>query len=124
MEEDVYDKLDDMRQGTHEALGTYTARFKDCVTTFGAIGLESPVESEMLRKYRKSLDKSRYSKLLEELNLDVACTCVPFCTPKAMCIEPKAISVVILVLGSISSYCSCYCTGKVRDIKTCRFCQF
>ena len=71
MEEDVYDKLDDMRQGTHEALGAYTARFKDCVTTFSAIGLQSPDESELLRKYRKSLDKSRYSKLLEELKLDV-----------------------------------------------------
>jgi len=71
MKEDVYDKLDDMRQGTHEALGAYTARFKDCVTTFSAIGLQSPDESELLRKYRKSLDKSRYSKLLEELKLDV-----------------------------------------------------
>jgi hypothetical protein len=71
MEEDVYDKLDDIRQGTHEALGAYTARFKDCVTTFSAIGVESPAESELLRKYRKSLDKSRYSKLLEELKLDV-----------------------------------------------------
>jgi len=34
MEEDVYDKLDDIRQGTHEALGAYTSRFKYCVTTF------------------------------------------------------------------------------------------
>ena len=71
MEEDVYDKLDDMRQGTHEALGVYTARFKDCVAAFGAIGLNTPDELELLRKYRKSLDKSRYSKLLEELKLDV-----------------------------------------------------
>jgi len=38
MEEEVYDKLDDIHQGTHEALGVYTARFKDCVTTFSAIG--------------------------------------------------------------------------------------
>jgi hypothetical protein len=52
MEEDVYDKLDDIRQGTHEALGAYTARFIACVTTFSAIGVESPAESELLRKYR------------------------------------------------------------------------
>ena len=35
MEEDVYDKLDDMRQGTNEAHGVHTARFKDCVAAFG-----------------------------------------------------------------------------------------
>ena len=42
MEEDVYDKLDDIRQGTHEALGAYTSPVESECTDRVSISRNTP----------------------------------------------------------------------------------
>ena len=71
LEREAEENLDNCVQGHAEQLNKYKARFEDAIEPRASLGLEEFTTRQLLNKFRKGVDKSRYAKALNDHNLKV-----------------------------------------------------